>query len=667
MTAVAGDGVPDTLRSAALKGGRTERDAPEGGVPGSGAEEELMRRVLSALLREDAYGLRRRAGTVRRPDGDWLRLGLPDGPVLVPVEADGFQCETAARRGELAHADGTRVTGVDGIMGVLRTAVPPEDRPGFDAFTGECHQALATARMQAAERASVIARLGPHAGGGAYGGNNGHGGNNGAPAGGVRGTAAAAYDGDRAWCGPGGALDYDTLAAYRDHPVYPTGRARLGLDEDQIRAYAPEFAPGFALRWLALPREAVNGDPAALPAWWPAPGDLGLPRLDGSHLALPVHPLTAEGPLAEALRVRGLEDGARLADRAWLRVRPTLSMRTVAVTDDPYTHLKLPLATATLGRLNRRGMKPGTLVDGAVGQRLLETVVDRHPRFAETVLLADETTHLDAGHDLLATLVRRFPKGSSGTAAVCGSADGLKGARSLRGLRGSSGLRGARVVPLAALAARMPDGSLVADDLARRFYGGDLLALLDAYLTLLLDWHTTLFAYGIALESHQQNTSLVLDEVAGRPRLRLLLKDNDGPRVNTVRLAAVLGGDAADLCGFDDRRILVGGDAPVADVFATITVHLCAGALAFELARLGRAPLPVLLGQLRARLTEAVDRLEAAPGAAAAVLRHRVLDADRLPVKAMVTAGSLLSKRRSGASDINKFYVTGPNYLTPGR
>ncbi|MFH8345696.1 IucA/IucC family protein [Streptomyces sp. NPDC018045] len=631
-----------------------------------------MRRVVSALLREDAYGLRRRAGTVRRADGDWLRLLLPGGPALVPVEADGFQCEIAARRGELERADGTRAAGVDGVMGLLRTAVAPEDRPGFDAFTAECHQALATARTQAAERATVIARLGPHADGGAYGGNGG------AAAGAARGAtahaygagpgaAAGAYDGDRAWCGPGGALDYDTLAAYRDHPVYPTGRARIGLDEAQIRAYAPEFAPGFALRWLALPREAVHGDPAALPAWWPAPEDLGLPRLGGSHLALPVHPLTADGPLAAALRARGLADDARLADRAWLRVRPTLSMRTVAVTDDPYTHLKLPLATATLGRLNRRGMKPGTLVDGAVGQRLLETVVDRHPRFAETVLLADETTHLDAGHELLATLVRRFPKGSGGTAAVCGGADGLKGARSLRGLRGSSGLRGARVVPLAALAARMPDGSLVADDLARRFYGGDLHALLDAYLTLLLDWHTTLFAYGIALESHQQNTSLVLDEVAGRPRLRLLLKDNDGPRVNTVRLAAVLGGDAADLCGFDDRRILVGGDAPVADVFATITVHLCAGALAFELARLGRAPLPVLLGQLRARLTEAVDRLEAAPGAAAAVLRHRVLDADRLPVKAMVTAGSLLTKRRSGASDINKYYVTGPNYLAPGR
>ena len=42
----------------------------------------------------------------------------------------------------------------------------------------------------------------------------------------------------------------------------------------------------------------------------------------------------------------------------------------------------------------------------------------------------------------------------------------------------------------------------------------------------------------------------------------------------------------------------------------------------------------------------------------------RTLLADRLPVKAMLTAGTLLSKQRSGAADINKFYsYTGPNYL----
>jgi hypothetical protein len=44
-----------------------------------------------------------------------------------------------------------------------------------------------------------------------------------------------------------------------------------------------------------------------------------------------------------------------------------------------------------------------------------------------------------------------------------------------------------------------------------------------------------------------------------------------------------------------------------------------------------------------------------------------VLEAERLPVKAMVTAGTLLSKQRSGAADINKFYTSGPNYLLQER
>jgi siderophore synthetase component len=273
-----------------------------------------------------------------------------------------------------------------------------------------------------------------------------------------------------------------------------------------------------------------------------------------------------------------------------------------------------------LGLRNKRTVKPGTLVDGAAGQRLLEAVTAREPRFQGTILHADEATYAHAGHELLAVLCRRFP----------------------------AGLAGAEVVPLAALLADAPDGRLVVDHLADRFYGGDPLALLDAFLTLLFDWQTTLFGYGIALESHQQNISLVL-----RPgSLRLLFKDNDGPRVNAKRLGAVLPGP----WGFDDARTYVSGDGPVADLFATITVHLCAGAYAFGLPRHRRA----LLDLVRDRLAEAVDRLG---GDAAAVLRAHVLDAPRLPVKAMVTAGSLLSKERSGAADINKHYTTGPNYL----
>ncbi|MFF5482959.1 IucA/IucC family protein [Streptomyces sp. NPDC012935] len=547
-------------------------------------EAQLLTRVLSALLREDVVGLRTRGALVHRPDGDWMRLPTPDGDaLLLPVAEDGYQCVYAARLPLLLReSDGTELTSYDTVLGVFRELAEPEDRGGFDTFAEECRQTLATMRLHAVTHADAMEGVGESL---------------------------------RHGTGLGGGLAYDTLAARHDHPVYPTARGRSGLDERQLRAYAPEFSPRFALRWIAVPRDAVTLA-GALPPCWPTPASLGLPEVQGTHVLLPVHPLTVDALRAAA----DLPHGMVLAERAHLDVVPTLSMRTVATVPDPRVHLKLPLATAMLGLRNKRTIKPGTLVDGAAGQRLLEAVIDREPRFRDTILHADETSYAHAGHELLAVLCRRHPVG----------------------------LDDAVVVPMAALLARAPDGRPVIDGLADRFHGGDPLALLDAALTLLFDWQTTLFGYGIALESHQQNVSLVL-----RPgSLRLLFKDNDGPRINTERLDAVMPGP----WHFDDARILGTDDGPLADLFATITVHLCAGAYAFGLARYRRA----LLDLVRDRLTECVDRLG---GDAAAVLRVRVLEAAELPVKAMVSAGTLLSKERSGAADINKHYTTGPNYL----
>ncbi|WP_043262933.1 IucA/IucC family protein [Streptomyces sp. CT34] len=576
-------------------------------------ESTLLLRVLGALLREDVVGLRTRTTPLERPDGRWLRLPADPaaGALLLPVEPDGYQSTDAARLPLLVReSDGTHLTTLDEALAALRALADPLDRPGFDAFAEECRQTLATMRLHARtadEAADELTRR--------------------------HGSSPAA------WTGLDGGLAFDALAARLDHPVYPTARGRSGLDETQLRSYAPEFRPDFALRWLAVPRAAltVPGGPAALPECWPTPARLGLPHLDGSHLALPVHPLTLGTPLHDALRETGLEKDTVLSQRKLLTVTPTLSMRTVAVDADPRLHLKLPLATATLGLRNRRTIKPRTLIDGAAGQRLLQTVLDREPRFATSVLQADETVYAHAGHELLAVLCRRYPQG----------------------------LENNTVVPMAALLAQAPGRRLVIDELADRYYGGDPLALLDAALTLLFDWQTTLFGYGIGLESHQQNISLVLDEQADGTRLRLLFKDNDAPRLNTVRLRDTLGADAPDPAEFADPRILAEDDRPILDLFATITVHLCAGSYAFGLARHGRAPLDKLLDLVRDRLSEAVERLGTAPGEPGAALRSYLLDAPHLPVKAMVSAGSLLTKERSGAADINKHYTTGPNYLLP--
>lgn len=632
----------DRTRPERADAGRTPGERADAErTPGDRTRPERVDADRAPAERADAERTHPERADAERTLAEWAAAGPPSaeradaGPPSAPDPADGSGNRTPGASSTAQEADGpkapgapgaqagrrpphTMLTGLAPVLGRLRAAVPEEDRPLYDVFVAECRQALDAMRLHTRIRPGVVAEL------------------------------AARHGEGRPWTGMPGAVAYDTLAAFRDHPVYPTSRGRAVFTEDQLRAHAPEFHPAFPLRWLVLPCEAVGGDPARLPAWWPTLAQLGLgsgrPSDERRRLAFPVHPLTVGRPLEAALRAAGLEGEAQLADRPLLDVRPTLSMRTVAVAEDPLVHLKLPLTTSTLGMRNRRSVKPGTLIDGEVAQRLVEAVIAREPRFGATVLLADETTHLHAGHELLAALVRRYPPG----------------------------LENATIVPLAGLLAPAPDGTLVIDGLAERHYSGDVLALLDDYLTLLFDFHTTLFAYGIALESHQQNISLVFesggDNGGAVPRLRLLIKDHDGPRVHAIRLAAMIGGGpAADLCGFDDRRILTSGDGPVADVFTTITVHLCAAAPVFELARLGRAPLDTLLRRLRDRLTDAVDRLAVTrPGAAAALLRRRVLDADRLPVKAMVTAGTLFTKERSGAADINKHYVTGPNYLLRG-
>ncbi|HWC82555.1 MAG TPA: IucA/IucC family protein [Pseudonocardiaceae bacterium] len=543
--------------------------------------EILVGRVLDALLREDFLRMRTAGRIVTRADGDWLRFLVGDRAAELAVREGRFQCVYEVRDPALV-VDGQRVAGLDPVLDVLACGVKPVDLDGFADFRAECGQALAAVRGQDAAREGVVAAL-PEPGPGLLTG-----------------------------------LRYDTLAAYEEHPVYPTGRCRHDLTEDELHRYAPEFAPRFTLRWLGLPPELVDRQ-GELPNWWPVHED---------RIAVPVHPLTAERLLPELAADLGLADTTTISA---VSVAPTLSMRTVAVLGDPGVHIKLPLPTSTLGRRNRRGIKPGTLSDGAITERLLRMVIAREPRFADRVLLADEQTYAQTGHEFLGFLVRRHP----------------------------AGIGVAEVVSAAALLAPDATGATVLAGLADRYFDGEPLALLDSYLTLLFDWQVTLLAYGIALESHQQNISLLLDAPGGRTRLRLLIRDNDGPRLHPGRLAAALGPDAPVAAGFDridDRRMVVDRVGALVDVFTTITVHLCAAAPMFALpAEQAEAGLDLV----RSRLAEAIGE---SPDAQ--LLRDSVLAAPVLPVKAMVTAGTLLTKQRSGAVDINKFYLRcGPNYL----
>jgi len=608
-------------------------------------EAELAAAVVDTLLREDYAGL---AGRVRAT-GAGMVLDWPGGPVL-PLRPDGFLADFAVSR----QAPLTL-----GCVGSLLAAVAPgTDADGVAAFGAECQQALATLRLRERYldgRPPGQGQLGERAPDG-----------------------RDQEPGDLPpgpWAGPTGAICYDALAAARPHPAYPTAACRLGFtDEDSLR-YAPEFRPEFELAWVAVPRAALVTARPGPPAWWPEMAEVGLPAdLAASHELLPVHPLTARLGLAQALAEAGLGDagpagtglagagpagtglagaglagaglaGAVVAPGRRVAVRPTLSTRTVAVTAEPGTQLKLPLPVSTLGLLNRRGLVPRTLSDGALIGGLLARLAARDPALGG-LLLTDDGDFAHAGHPALGYLRRRLPDGLGACRIVSVAAllAPVPGAEDARGAHGAA-------------------GRLVVDELAGLGWGGDPVAFFRDWLDLLFGVQVRLFArYGIALESHQQNAAVVV----GRSALGLLVKDFDGALINQARLAAALGGRGPDPAAFGDQRLLTGDDDDLADVFVTITVHLCAGALAFGLAERGYAPLAGLLGLIRQALEGALDREAGAP--ATRRLRERVLDAERLTGKAMVTAGTLTEKSRTGARDINKFYGPGgPNYLKAAR
>jgi len=593
-------------------------------------EAGLAAAVVDTLLREDYAGL---AGRVRAT-GAGMVLDWPGGPVL-PLRSDGFLADFAVSK----QAPLT----LKNVGSLLAAVAPAADAEGIAAFGAECQQALATLRLRDRHL-------------------------------GQRHLDEPGQDEPRPrdlppgpWVGPAGAICYDALAAARPHPAYPTAACRLGFtDEDSLR-YAPEFRPEFELAWVAVPRAALVTARPGQPAWWPEMSEVGLPAdLAASHELLPVHPLTARLSLAQALAEAGLAEsglrgggpgggglgggdggraGAVVAPGRRVAVRPTLSTRTVAVTADPGTQLKLPLPVSTLGLLNRRGLVPRTLSDGALTGEILARLTAADPALGG-LLLADDGDFAHAGHPALGYLRRRLP----------------------------DGLGACRVVSVAALLAPVTGaedvmrtdgaaGRLVIDELAHLGWGGDPIAFFRAWLDLLFGVQVRLFArYGIALESHQQNAAVVV----GSSRLGLLVKDFDGVLIHHARLTGALGGGGPDPAAFGDQRLLTGDDDELADVFVTITVHLCAGALAFGLADRGYAPLPRLLAMVRQSLAEALDREAGAP--AIGRLRDRVLEAERLTGKAMVTAGTLTEKSRSGARDINKFYGPGgPNYLKAAR
>lgn len=434
-------------------------------------------------------------------------------------------------------------------------------------------------------------------------------------------------------------LHHDRLAAFLDHPFYPTARAKLGFAVADLSRYSPEFAPRFQLNWLAVPQARYHPSCSRRLPGWPSFDDLGLPTaLADTHALLPVHPFVGAHQLADMLAAAGLAHEVVRAPRSWMTVTPTLSVRTLVLCDAPEWHIKLPLTIRTLGARNIRTIKPSTIGDGHRIQSLLAAVVAREPDLTARVLLTDEEVGAHVDHQpFLGFIARRYP---------------------------AQDLLDSTPVPIAGLLADAPAGGSVLEELVGRYYQGDLSRFFDEYLALTLQLHLILWLrYGIALESNQQNSVLVFS----RRGLRLLLKDNDAARIHRDALGRRWPELATRIAGLQDERIVVDAELPLAQMFITITLQLNLAAPVTAMAeRLGQPATPWYQ-----RIAQAIDSVLsslAVAGEDTAMARRMLLEDETLPIKYLLSAATLLDKQETGARDVNKFYgQTSPNFLKAAR
>lgn len=599
---------------------------------GAGAPTEpdhaqyIVRRVLDALLREDVRAcvscgelvspaalpadLYRHEGAPHA----WIKVQhFADGLLWLPVVRAWFMQDWRSAGLPLLWQQGGQTRelyAVEDILACFSSGLSEGAAALFHAFAHECQLALSHRETSEAERLRWFARW--------------------------RATDTAAAP--RQWHTT--MLHYDRLGAFLDHPLYPTARAKLGFDDAALAAYGPEFQRNFELRWLAVPHRLYHPSVAAEQGWpalWPTMADLGLPAaLAQSHALVPVHPFVWEHHLDSLLRECALLAHVIRAPLPWLNVAPTLSVRTVALLDSPEWHLKLPLTIRTLGAKNIRTIKPSTIHDGHAIQTTLRAIAAREPSLAGRLLLTDEEcgAHVDQ-RMFLGYILRRYPAAELGDSML---------------------------IPVASLLAPTPSGELVAQEAAAKCYGGDVLAFFDDYLDLTLRLHLLLWVrYGIALESNQQNSVVVVNRCA--PRMRLLLKDNDAARIHLNDLQQRWPHLASGLATLQDPRIGVTEQLPLAQMFTTITLQLNIAVLVEGIAPLlGLVPTK-LYATVRERISTVLADL-AAEGEDTALARQVLIEDERLYIKYLLIAATLAEKSETGAADVNKFYGrSAPNFL----
>ncbi|WP_226481397.1 IucA/IucC family protein [Natrinema amylolyticum] len=334
------------------------------------------------------------------------------------------------------------------------------------------------------------------------------------------------------------------------HPFHPGGKIRRGMTPGDGLAYAPEFADRIDLRFVAIDREYALETRATdsadltdrlLATFAGLEGALESALPDGratdEYAVVPVHPFQYHRTVPDRYadqradgRVVPLPEYAHPATPQ-LNLRTVIPQRTDRTGDGPLPHWKLAIPVQTTNVV--RTLSPQAVTNG--------------PRVTDVVRAIEERDSLET-LGLLAEPAATcyYPPGGPHP-----SGEGYDDARHLSGLVRTPpeahplATDGTYPVVAASLVADAPtSGRPLVCDLIDRYgetrettsTADAALAFVDEYASVVVpDQLRLLCTYGIALESHLQNSLVVFDADA-RP-LATLVRDLGGIRIHGDRLA----------------------------------------------------------------------------------------------------------------------------------
>lgn len=307
------------------------------------------------------------------------------------------------------------------------------------------------------------------------------------------------------------------------HPYHPNFKAKIGMSAEEVLLYSPEFQPAVNIQWCALHQSIASvhtldenyiefishAFPSIIKQWEQSLRDINYPVEE--FYPIPTHPWQLTHKLSSCFNDL-LKTGKLIILKNFQHVtKPSMSFRTMMTPEG--MHIKLPVGVHTTSAV--RTVSPASAYNGSALSRCINEILQKNDYFQNSMYLMADCAGIFVD-------TRLFPEEARHLSAIIRQSplDFLKETET--------------AVPFAALFNTCPlthrplfiEIMMAAGIPFETYFKVGVHLLLRGQLHLYLK-------YGIALESHQQNTIIVFKN---HQPIKILNRDLGGIRIYRKQL-----------------------------------------------------------------------------------------------------------------------------------